>query len=147
MDDRARYIVLPLALRQSISATEKVDVLSDIYCHNILTAKKDRLLHFGILVPGSSLYTLHQEFGRDMNNDNDLFHAFYTACTPANDCIEIVKFLLACGADTNNRYKSSTPIHLAYDYSNAEIGTKVVKLLLENNADVNVPDHYGYSII
>ena len=85
-----RHIFLPLALRQSISKSEKVEILSDIYCYNIIATNKDRLLHLAILVPTSSLYPLQRQFGQDMNNDDALFYAFHESC--AKDCIEIIKF-------------------------------------------------------
>jgi hypothetical protein len=135
--------VLPLALRQSISKSENVDTLSDIYCYNIITTNKDRLLHLAIWIPASNVVMLQREFGRDMNNDDALFYAFHAACE--KNCIEIIKFLIECGADVNNHYYMRSPIHIAYDYPC--IGIKVIKLLLENSADVNIQNNDGNTVL
>jgi ankyrin repeat protein len=66
----------------------------------------------------------------------------YAACMGGSKAKDLVKLLLASGADVNAR---SDDGHTALQYAVLRCGKDVVELLLANKADVNAKDNRGWT--
>ncbi len=81
--------------------------------------------------------------GADVNEEDFYGYTplFFVASSVSNDNIEVGKLLIKYGADVNHRNSENrTPLFFANTID-------IFDLFIQNNADLNVVDHYGINII
>lgn len=90
--------------------------------------------------PNTNVVAKFLEAGVDVNGTDGMLSKMTPLSTAAmTGDTELIKMLLAVGADANTRDKGNQPLHWAVNHGNIEL----VKLLIEANANVNAIGHAG----
>ena len=109
---------------------------------------KDKPIHI------SSIENNIQKLKKHLKKDGNIDALGEYGCTPLHYAcregnLEIVKFLLENGSNNNktNRYSTIYPIFDAITSNNEKTLFSILKLLIDNGADVNNSDSFGNTLL